>query len=1079
MVSEDKKNKKTSSGDSGSASEGKTEFLDQFMVQYSMGMSSLNPSENKEKNTEKQPDEKIKTTRSTDPSSVATKEVEEQSPLQETPSILDKVESAIESVMHTELEEEEPGLVSDIDEPGQEVQANKRVDPFATEDKGEGLGELSLSDFPDMLDNTEPSNVSDESKEDIVDELPSEPVQESLETTEEFPELPDSFAIESIPKPEPDRVQEDDSIVEEIESDNLSNDQVEEHSSTGEDDTGIWAFAEDTQEQSEEDELITEEEELLALDKEDEFGDFPDAFEDVPDESDTASSFENVEEESEPKPEPEPESVPVEPSANEDVSMLVEEGIEDDMSALPEAEQSFEGLDSLAEMSKQKPDNTEGNTADEETLTLSIDIPIQPLPGILEEAEELSEHAEQILATPSEEKEEVQQDTSELSLALQEPASEEHPKEDADTTEVTIENTENASEPIETDSQETPVPQEPHLLDDEELFEGEEVASIHGLNKDEIAALLGSDHIDDKALVATDNENSEELEDAPVTSTMRLGEKLVSKGLISSDQLEIALHVQRDSEGEKKMLGSILVEMGFITESALGEVLTESSGLKTFDLGSVVLDPKLICQVPKDVAIRCKAIPVSLEDNHVTIAISDVYNIIALDQLRRHFPKEYHLEPVFGSEQNILEIIDQYYDYEMSVDGILKEIETGKVESEELSGEVQGYINPTVRLVDALLIDAIKSGASDIHFEPEGAFLRLRYRIDGKLHQIRSFHKDYWAAIAVRIKIMSGMNIAETRNPQDGRISYNVLGREIDFRVATHPTEHGENIVMRILDKKKSLLPLEALGFSEHNINMLKKLLKRPEGIIIVTGPTGSGKTTTLYSVLNYINSIDVNIMTLEDPVEYQLTMIRQSGIREGAGMDFASGMKSLMRQDPDIIFLGEIRDQETATMAIRAAMTGHQVFSTLHTNDAMGAVSRLADIGIQPHLLSGSLVCVIAQRLARKLCNECKKPRQANEEECRIMGVDLETPPTVFEPIGCEHCLHSGYKGRIALTEILPVDRGLDELIATQATRKVMYDYALEHDLIPMALDAIDKVLQGVTDLDEIIRNINMVDRL
>src|SRR5262249_52164778 len=254
-------------------------------------------------------------------------------------------------------------------------------------------------------------------------------------------------------------------------------------------------------------------------------------------------------------------------------------------------------------------------------------------------------------------------------------------------------------------------------------------------------------------------------------------------------------------------------------------------------------------------------------------------------------------------------------------------------------------------------------------------------RCDGQLMEVRSFHRDYWPAMVVRIKIMSGMNIAETRNPQDGRITYNVLGREVDFRVATQPTVHGENVVMRLLDKTKSLVPLESLGFSEHNVNLLKKLLKRPEGIIIVTGPTGSGKTTTLYSVLSYINSIDVNIMTLEDPVEYQLPLIRQTSVREGS-IDFLHGIKSLMRQDPDIIFIGEVRDEETAIMAVRAALTGHQVYTTLHTNDALGAIPRLGDIGVPAHLLAGSLICAMAQRLARKLCSNCRRPRVATREE-------------------------------------------------------------------------------------------------
>lgn len=557
---------------------------------------------------------------------------------------------------------------------------------------------------------------------------------------------------------------------------------------------------------------------------------------------------------------------------------------------------------------------------------------------------------------------------------------------------------------------------------------------------------------------------------------MRIGEKLVTLGLISDDQLQIALTEQKNT---KKLFGAILVEMGFITESALGEVLAESSGTKKFDPKTAMLDSSMVRRLPKEIATRHKVLPVSYENDILQLAMADVYNVLAIDQVRRHMPRGCKIVPIYCTESEILEMIDQYYDYEISIDGILKEIETGIREHNKLDGRQEGYVNPTVRLVNALLVDAIKQGASDIHFEPEGAFLRLRYRVDGNMLQVRSFHLDYWAAMAVRLKIMSGMNIAETRNPQDGRISYNVLGREIDFRVATQPTVHGENIVMRLLDKAKSLVPLEHLGFSEYNIEILKRMIKRPEGIIIVTGPTGSGKTTTLYSVLNYINDINTNIMTLEDPVEYQLPLIRQSNVREGSGMDFVNGIKSMMRQDPDIIFIGEVRDEDTALMAVRAALTGHQVYTTLHTNDALGAIPRLNDIGVPSHLLAGSLIGCLAQRLARKLCQKCKKPRKATEEECKILGVDAGKAPEIYEAVGCDHCGRKGVKGRTAIVEALRIDRGLDELIATDATRKVMMEHALEQGFVTMQQDGINKVLAGEITLDELVNTIDLTDRL
>ncbi len=557
---------------------------------------------------------------------------------------------------------------------------------------------------------------------------------------------------------------------------------------------------------------------------------------------------------------------------------------------------------------------------------------------------------------------------------------------------------------------------------------------------------------------------------------MRIGEKLLSLGLISPDQLQIVLTEQKTS---KKLFGAILVEMGFITESALGEVLAESSGTQKFDPKSAVLDSAIVRRLPKEIAVRHKVLPVSYENDMLKLAMADVYNVLAIDQVRRHVPRNAKIVPIFCTESEILELIDQYYDYEISIDGILKEIETGIREHTKLDGRQEGYVNPTVRLVNALLVDAIKQGASDIHFEPEGSFLRLRYRIDGNMVQVRSLHLDYWAAMAVRIKIMSGMNIAETRNPQDGRITYTVLGREIDFRVATQPTVHGENIVMRLLDKAKSLVPLENLGFSDYNTAILKRMIKRPEGIIIVTGPTGSGKTTTLYSVLNYINSIDTNIMTLEDPVEYQLPLIRQSNVREGTGMDFTNGIKSMMRQDPDIIFIGEVRDEDTALMAVRAALTGHQVYTTLHTNDALGAIPRLNDIGIPSHLLAGSLIGCLAQRLARKLCVHCRKARKATAEECKILGVDAAKAPDIYDAIGCEKCSRKGVKGRTAIVEVLRIDRAFDELIATNATRKIMADYALSNGFITMQQDGINKVLAGEITIDELINTIDLTDRL
>jgi general secretion pathway protein E/type IV pilus assembly protein PilB len=560
---------------------------------------------------------------------------------------------------------------------------------------------------------------------------------------------------------------------------------------------------------------------------------------------------------------------------------------------------------------------------------------------------------------------------------------------------------------------------------------------------------------------------------AEIAAALRIGDRLVELGLISDDQLEVALLEKKRSD---KMLGEILVEFGLVTEGALSQVIAEAAGRGRFDPAAMVVDPDVLALVPKHIATRYNVLPVAVvAGDTLQLAMTDVYNVIAIDQVRRNLPPQMHVEPLVCTDAELQDAIDQNYGYQMSIDGILRELETGELEVASLVGEQEGYVNPTIRLVNAILIDAVKRGASDIHFEPEGSFLRLRYRIDGIMVPVRTLPKDYWPAIAVRIKVISSLNIADSRNPQDGRLSFTLGGREVDFRVASQPTVHGENIVMRILDKARSLLPLEQLGFGAKNVELLKQLLRRPEGIIFVTGPTGSGKTTTLYSILQYINSTDVNIMTLEDPVEYQLPLIRQANVRESTAMNFSDGIRSMLRQDPDILFIGEVRDSDTAQMALRAAMTGHQVYTTLHTNDAVGAIPRLIDIGVPTHLLSGQIVCSIAQRLVRKLCLSCRVPRQASDDEKVMLGVAKQESPTIFDAAGCEECGHLGYRGRTAIVEILPIDAELDELIAQGATRAGFLKAAANAGFRTMADDGRTKVLDGITSLDALMRAVDV----
>src|SRR5262247_2609277 len=451
-----------------------------------------------------------------------------------------------------------------------------------------------------------------------------------------------------------------------------------------------------------------------------------------------------------------------------------------------------------------------------------------------------------------------------------------------------------------------------------------------------------------------------------------IGQILIDQGILTEDQLRIALLEQMKSHVP---VGRLLVQLGFVSEATLRDALSEKLGLQSVDLAHIIVDPAALKLLPRELARRYRMFPVALDRQakKFIIALSDTNNIVAVDQLRAHMKGDFDIEMRLAGDSEIERAIEHYYGREFSIDGILREIETGEVDYTTIT-EGDEYSQPVVRLISALLSDAVERGASDIHFEPEQNFLRIRYRIDGVLRQIRSLHKTYWPAMAVRIKVMAKMNIAETRAPQDGRISLMLTGRAVDFRVSSQATSHGENIVLRILDRDRGIVPLDGLGLEAAQLQLLKRMIARPEGIILMTGPTGSGKTTTLYSVLNHINNDGLNIMTLEDPVEYPMTLIRQTSVNDAAKMDFGNGIRSLMRQDPDVILVGEIRDEDTATMAFRAAMTGHQVYSTLHTNSAVGAVPRLLDIGIVPDILAGNIIGVVAQRLVRRLCKHCKQ---------------------------------------------------------------------------------------------------------
>lgn len=555
----------------------------------------------------------------------------------------------------------------------------------------------------------------------------------------------------------------------------------------------------------------------------------------------------------------------------------------------------------------------------------------------------------------------------------------------------------------------------------------------------------------------------------------QLGTLLIEKGLITKDQLRVALTEQKAT---RERLGQILVRLGLVGESVVRDVLAEMLRIESIDLTKVVPDGEAVALLPEDIARRYRLLPIAFDrtSHTLTVAMADTFDVVALDRVTALLGGNIRIRTLLASDAGIQGAIEHFYDRDFSLAGILQEIEAP--EGSEAARAADDLAQPMVRLVDAFLADGVRKRASDIHLEPEDGFIRVRYRIDGVLRQVSTVHKKFWAAIAVRLKVMSGMDITETRAPQDGRISLTVGGRTVDFRVATQPTIHGENIVLRILDRRAGIVPLDGLGLPDDLLHLLKMLMARPEGVILVTGPTGSGKTTTLYSILNYRNDEAVNIMTLEDPVEYPFPMIRQTSLGEAVKLDFAGGIRSLMRQDPDIILVGEIRDEATADMAFRAAMTGHQVYSTLHSNSALGAIPRLLDIGLKPGILAGNIIGIIAQRLVRRLCPHCKTAYSPGEVERRLMNVGSSADITIHRSTGCAECDHVGYRGRLAIMEIVRFDADMNEALADDCSVGRLHALAVSKGFRPLADDGIRRVLSGDTSLEEIARVIDLTER-
>jgi len=557
-----------------------------------------------------------------------------------------------------------------------------------------------------------------------------------------------------------------------------------------------------------------------------------------------------------------------------------------------------------------------------------------------------------------------------------------------------------------------------------------------------------------------------------------LGQQLLSRKIITQDQLNIALKEQKKTS---QLLGKTLVSLGFISEACLRDILGSLFSRQTVDLALCLPDPDALQLIQRQTCQQFHIIPVSLDktNNSLSIAMADIYDLTLIDKISLLSGQQLKIIPLLSSEGDISRAIDRFYGYALSIEGILDEIETGTIESGQFDSPSNDYRQPFVRLLNAILADAVKRGASDIHFEPEEHFLRLRYRIDGVLRPVRNFHRDYWSPLLVRLKVVSNMNIAETRAPQDGRIKIHIYNHPVDFRVSSLPTTDGENMVLRVLDRHKSIVDIHQLGLSDTSLEHLKHIMSRPAGIILVTGPTGSGKTSTLYSMLSWLSSEDINIMTLEDPVEFPLELIRQTSINEVARMDFADGIRSIMRQDPDVILVGEIRDADTASMAFRAAMTGHQVYSTLHSRSAAASIQRLVDMGVSTELMAGNIIGIIGQRLARRLCIHCRQKHIATESEMKLLGLNTDQPVSVYHPTGCDRCQHTGYSGRIAIMEIMPIDARLNQMITQNSSVTEISGYLQSRHFISLADDGRRYILQGKTSLDEICRVIDLTPQV
>lgn len=551
----------------------------------------------------------------------------------------------------------------------------------------------------------------------------------------------------------------------------------------------------------------------------------------------------------------------------------------------------------------------------------------------------------------------------------------------------------------------------------------------------------------------------------------RLGDLLVQSGKISMLQLQDALRRQK-TLGKK--IGELLIDDGIVTSEDILEVLENQTGFERINLDMINIDKKAIKAVPESICLKHDLIPFGFNENKIKIAMWDPLNIFAVDDVA--IASGFQVETYIALKSEIKKHIERYYSDQQvlrAAEELSKERQGDSRNQNQLDEEAFDDIKnaPVVKMVDYLIKNAIEARASDIHIEPYEKYIRIRYRVDGQLIQISTLGIDSLAALVTRIKILANLNIAEKRIPQDGRIITKVGDKDVDLRVSILPTVSGEKIVIRILDRDSYKIGIDNLGMNEEELEQLRRIIKNPHGIILVTGPTGSGKSTTLYTILNKLNSEDKNIITVEDPVEYMLEGINQVNVNTKAGLTFASGLRSILRQDPDIVMIGEIRDNETAQIAIRAAITGHLVLSTLHTNDAPSSVTRLIDMEIEPYLVATSVVGIIAQRLVRKICPKCKTAYTASTYEKRILGVYEKENVILNKGSGCAFCNNSGYSGRTGVYEIMEVTREHRELIMNSINSDALKDVSLKKGMKTLGTACKRLVLNGVTTIDELVK--------